>query len=107
MTEGNQFMKNVSYIIIVFSLLISVNCQHQRVRLLEETQTQTPKEDVIIKNKFYLWGLFPRKVTVDISEICESGKMELVHQYENPADAIWAQVTFGIYYPRTIRVKCQ
>lgn len=100
-------MKIISYITIMFILLASLNCQHQRVRLLEETQAQEPKEDVIIKNKFYLWGLFPRKVTVDISEICPSGKMELVHQYENPADAVWAQVTFGIYYPRTIRVKCQ
>lgn len=100
-------MKILSYILMISSILLSVNCQHQRVRLLPETQAQESKEDVIIKNKFYLWGLFPRKVTVDVSEICESGKMELVHQYENPSDAVWAQVTFGIYYPRTIRVKCQ
>jgi len=117
-----------SYLLLFF-VLFFISCQHARVRF----EMKNPKEcsdnsylesDCLFakasllskvreggtlshkfKQDYYFWGLYPRKIELDLSDVCPAGIYEL-HRYATFSDTFIEQLTIGIYSPRTIRLLC-
>lgn len=58
-----------------------------------------------IKQNYYLFGLFPRNVVLDLSKYCSAGTKS-VHQFYSVRDAVLEQLSLTIYSPQTIEVEC-
>lgn len=56
---------------------------------------------------FFLWGLAPKKKTVNVEEICKGKKVSQLQTQHSFLDGFLGAITFGIYAPRTARVWCQ
>jgi len=95
-------MKHLALLTLL--ILLSIGCHHARVRLDKETP-KTKGEVKMIHKRFWLGGMFPRKVEIDATKLCSSGVYE-VDEYYRWQDAVWTQVTLGIYVPRTIKITC-
>ncbi|MBP9889449.1 MAG: hypothetical protein KBF93_24345, partial [Leptospiraceae bacterium] len=95
-------MKHLAFLTLL--ILLSVGCHHARVRLDKETP-KTKGEVKMIHKRFWLGGMFPRKTEIDATKLCSSGVYE-VDEYYRWQDAVWTQVTLGIYVPRTIKITC-
>jgi hypothetical protein len=108
------------------------SCRHARIRLdppiptacfesgiqsraacevakMEQTQrilkNAPNREKKIIKQNFYLWGGYPRRVSVDVKEHCTNGVYE-IYQYVPFMDGLLSEITLGIYSPRTLELTC-
>lgn len=58
-------------------------------------------------HKYYVWGLFPKKVLEDISSVCPPDRgIREVYSYATLLDAALTQLTIGFYWPRTLKVSC-
>ncbi|XDD44737.1 hypothetical protein AB3N58_17505 (plasmid) [Leptospira sp. WS60.C2] len=57
------------------------------------------------KQHYYFWGIYPRKIELDLSDVCPAGIYEL-HRYATFADTFFEQLTLGIYSPRTTTLIC-
>ncbi|MEM7183636.1 MAG: hypothetical protein AAF518_22200 [Spirochaetota bacterium] len=58
-------------------------------------------------HKYYVWGLYPKKVTEDISGVCPATRgIKEVYSYASLMDAALTQLTIGFYWPRTLKVSC-
>ncbi|PJZ71609.1 hypothetical protein CH373_03085 [Leptospira perolatii] len=58
-----------------------------------------------IKQDYYFFGLYPGIQVLDTSQYCPDGP-KLVHQYTSTTNAIWEQVSLGVYSPQTVEVEC-
>lgn len=58
-----------------------------------------------IKQNYYLFGLLPRNVVLDLSKYCSAGTKS-VHQFYTVRDALLEQLSLTIYSPQTIEVEC-
>ncbi len=86
--------------------LFLMNCHHNRVKLDSENGSgSTAGEVKILYHKFWLGGFLPRKVEVDATKICPSGVYE-IDEYYRWQDAVFTQLTFGIYVPKTLKITC-
>ncbi len=68
------------------------------------------KVDILIQKNFYLWGLLPGQHEIDVGEILkEKGQKSassLIVKKENFFTSyFWPFVSFGIYIPKSFRVK--
>lgn len=120
-------MYNFLKILILTTFFIS--CQHARVRFemsppkeckegsgiesdclfAKATLLSKVREGGTLSHKFrqdyYLWGIYPRKIELDLSDVCPAGIYEL-HRYATFGDTLIEQLTIGIYSPRTIKLIC-
>lgn len=71
---------------------------------LAEKSAQAPVEH-IIKQKFFLFGFYPKKVVIDAKKYCPGEIME-IYQYNTFLDLVIEQGTIGIYMPRTMKITC-
>lgn len=112
-------------------LWITISCQHARIRIppplpdeckpwndknLEPTCLEKRKElenewEVIPTNvkeyeqKYYFWGLKPSDIYYKLDEECPNGVKE-IYQFSTFKDAVYEQLTLGLYSPRTLRLTC-
>ncbi|HMV46097.1 MAG TPA: hypothetical protein PK079_22185 [Leptospiraceae bacterium] len=94
-------MKKIILILFLFSL---VACHHNRVKL-EKEGGGTKGEVKMLYHKYWVGGMFPRKIEIDGTQLCPSGIAE-IDQYYRWQDAVLTQLTFGIYVPRTMKITC-
>lgn len=59
-----------------------------------------------LKQNYYLWGLFPREFAYEEESLCPGRGIQELHQFYAPRDFLLEQLTFGIYSPRTLEVRC-
>ncbi|WP_165780225.1 Bor/Iss family lipoprotein [Leptospira saintgironsiae] len=115
------------YITILLTICFSIGCRHawisypQKVpepcRLyqgskecklaMEERANHTSQNGPVhsINQTYYLFGLYPSEIVVNLEKYCPSGPKS-AHQFQSFADAFWEQITLLIYSPRTLEIEC-
>nr|WP_246052722.1 Bor family protein [Leptospira semungkisensis] len=58
-----------------------------------------------ISQKYYLFGLYPSDIIVNVAKYCPAGPKS-AHQFQSFWDGFWEQVTLTIYSPRTLEIEC-
>ncbi|RHX95943.1 hypothetical protein DLM76_02980 [Leptospira yasudae] len=113
--------------IVLLFMGIFVACQHTRVRFpqdppksclnpsaqrqcraaLEDRErlNAEPSQMHVIPQSFYFWGMSPKNYPVNAVSYCPNGVKE-AHQYSTFFDALYEQLTLGIYSPRTLDLIC-
>lgn len=118
--------------LLLFILTVGLfHCQHARIRipppLPEECKPWSEKQydptcqekrqsqknewesfPVLVKEyeqKYFFWGLKPSDIYYKLDEECPNGVKE-IYQYSTLKDAVYEQLTIGIYSPRTLRLTC-
>ena len=84
---------------------VALKEEEVKQKLLEE-ESKPPKE-VMLMQDFFLWGYYPKKIVVNISEACEGRGAVEVYQYGQVKDEVIGQITLGMYMPRTLKITCQ
>jgi hypothetical protein len=94
-------------------LFLFLNCHHARVNF-NPADTPVVGTPQIIEDKVWWWTLkhtpkfwegSPRIKLVDIKAMCPNGPQE-VDMFLNWKQAIYSQLSFGVYIPYTIKVTC-
>lgn len=115
-------------IVFLLFILFFNSCQHARLRFNMKTLPECiedqfssdclfakanlmnkVKEGGTLSHKFkqeyYFWGFFPRKIELDLSEVCPEGIYE-IHRYATFNDTLLEQLSLGLYSPRTVKLIC-
>jgi hypothetical protein len=59
------------------------------------------------RQTFFLYGITPSEVTVNASEACTGGNIAKIETRTTFVDGLLGGLTFGIYYPKTLRIWCK
>ncbi len=86
-----------------YDQLRRVECERAKERLRERRKKAATPADT--NYAFYFWGLYPAAVTVKAQEVCPDGVKE-IYAYSTWKDELFANLTAGIYVPRTLRITC-
>ncbi|MFT6070367.1 MAG: hypothetical protein ACJAT2_000833 [Bacteriovoracaceae bacterium] len=67
-------------------------------------------KEIVGRKEFYLWGLVPKDHIVKIDEkLSESGLISAanisIEEYQTTEDLIYSWLSFGLYIPRTYKVR--
>jgi hypothetical protein len=92
--------------LILLTLILLSSCSHQMVYLEGDLTAEPTMERT---DHFFLGGVGQEKV-VNATKVCkENGKRSLtrVESRQTFGNAILSVLSFGIYFPRTIRVYCR
>lgn len=106
--------------LVFAALMFVVACQHARVELapaliapgqrelLPVAQISGVKDGdrMRLKQSYYLWGLFPRERSYREADLCPDRGIREIHQFNTPDDLLIEQLTFGLYSPRTLEIRC-
>lgn len=85
-----------------YDQLRRIECERAKDRLRERRKKTTPTEE---NYAFYFWGLYPSAVTVKARDVCPDGVKE-IYAFSTWKDELLANLTIGIYAPRTLRITC-
>lgn len=96
-------MKQILFTILFLTFFIA--CHHNRVKL-EKEGGGSAGEVKMLYHRFWLGGMFPRKIEIDGAQICPTGISE-IDQYYRWQDAVITQLTLNIYVPRTLKITCK
>lgn len=113
-------MQSKRPLILLFPTLFLLSCQHARVEFApalispEERRSVLPddpsmkraKDRVVVHQNFYVFGLLPRSKSYEEHMLCPSKGIREIHQFTSISDAVLAQMTLGIYAPRTLEIHC-
>ncbi|PJZ69117.1 hypothetical protein CH373_11635 [Leptospira perolatii] len=97
---------------LIFFSLFFASCQHARLKLApvqEKTKVADAKEnppEINIKQRYYLFGLYPRNMEYSEKELCPARGIKEIHQYSTFWDLTFEQLTIGIYSPRSLSIQC-
>lgn len=83
-----------------------MRCESDKAR--QNTQIESNKanrKSQIFEHKFMYWGLKPKRIEYNAANVCPDGVYE-VHEYSTWKDGLFAEITFGIYMPRHIKITC-
>jgi hypothetical protein len=67
-------------------------------------------KEIVGKKEFYLWGLVPKDHTVEVDiQLSKAGLISAanitIEEYQTTEDLIYSWLSFGLYIPRTYKVK--
>ncbi|TGK15410.1 Bor/Iss family lipoprotein [Leptospira stimsonii] len=103
-------MLKINYIIMIFFCVSITFCQHARVEVSpiaeQKKKTESKKERILLKQNYYLMGLFPRKIEYEESSLCPERGIKEIHQYSSFMNVLFEQMTLGIYSPRSLEIYC-
>lgn len=60
----------------------------------------------VIKQHFFIGGLYPFEMSYTQKELCPSGKIYDVYQYFSLMDGLYENLSVGLYSPRTLQITC-
>lgn len=97
-------------------------CQHARVELApalvspgqrrpapstaETGRAVREQNRLVLKQRYFAWGLLPRERTYSEEELCPSRGIKVIHQFHTAGDILAEQLTLGVYSPRTLEIQC-
>lgn len=92
-----------SYKSAKYDQLRRVECDRATERLRERRKAAAiPHEQ---NYDFYFWGLYPSALTLNTNKYCPDGVKE-IYSFSTWSDELLANLTIGIYVPRTVRITC-
>jgi hypothetical protein len=84
-----------------------VALKEEEVKQKQLEEESKPPKEVMLTQDFFLWGYYPKKIIVNVSEVCENRGAIEVYQYGQIRDEVIGQITLGMYMPRTLKITCQ
>ena len=83
-----------------------MRCDSEKARIkFNIERNEAARVTKTFRHKFYFWGLMPKKHEYNGKEICPNGVRE-IHEFSTWKDGLLAEVTLGIYMPRTMEITC-
>jgi len=93
-------------IILLFSLaFIFASCANVTVRPDGGGRTSSVP-DVSESTDFFLWGLAPGSMEIDLSKHCGGSEPSQFQAQTTFLDGLLGAITLGIYAPRSYRIWC-
>lgn len=85
----------------------TTSCLHTTIREDGKYRNDALPANYEGSQSFYLWGLVPDKVEIDISSICADKGFDQLQTKTTFIDGFLGFITFGIYSPKTASVWCK
>lgn len=81
----------------------------ERQKKEEDATANNPHKgsEIVLRQDFFLFGLYPQnyKIKINPKTLCPNGIQE-IDQYYSIWDSVLGQISFGIYFPRTMKITC-